>query len=122
MARKLRAAVTYVIASTCIDVKDGACQDVCPVECIYEGGRMMYIQPSECIDCGLCLSVCPVDAIYAEEDLPENERVFGSANAEFFGPAITGWGSPGGVDARHISTRDHPLVATRPRSPAPHDK
>ena len=58
--------MAYVIASTCIDVKDGACQDVCPVECIYEGGRMMYIQPDECIDCGLCLSVCPVDAIYAE--------------------------------------------------------
>ena len=26
--------MVYVIASTCIDVKDGACQDVCPVECI----------------------------------------------------------------------------------------
>ena len=49
--------MTYVIVSTCIDVKDGACQEACPVECIYEGGRMMYIQPAECIDCGLCLSV-----------------------------------------------------------------
>src|ERR1700688_224318 len=87
--------MTYVIASTCIDVKDGACQDVCPVECIYEGGRMMYIQPDECIDCGLCLSVCPVEAIYAEEDLPANERVFTRANSEFFGPALTDWGSPG---------------------------
>ena len=47
MARALRSGtrMTYVIASPCIDVKDGACQDVCPVECIYEGGRMMYIQP-----------------------------------------------------------------------------
>jgi ferredoxin len=105
--------MAYVIASACIDVKDGACQVVCPVECIYEGGRMMYIQPGECIDCGLCLSVCPVDAIYAEEDLPENERVFARANAEFFGPAITHWGSPGGADARHVSQLDHPLVAKR---------
>jgi NAD-dependent dihydropyrimidine dehydrogenase PreA subunit len=114
--------MAYVIATTCIDVKDGACQDVCPVECIYEGGRMMYIQPDECIDCGLCLSVCPVEAIYAEEDLPEKERAFGRANAEFFGPAITGWGSPGGADARHRSASDHPLVAAHPKSSTMREK
>lgn len=107
--------MTYVIASACIDVKDGACQAACPVECIYEGGRMMYIQPQECIDCGLCLSVCPVDAIYAEADLPNKESAFLSINAEFFGPAVTGWGSPGGADARHIAACDHPVVADRPR-------
>jgi ferredoxin len=114
--------MSYVIASTCIDVKDGACQDVCPVECIYEGARMMYIQPDECIDCGLCLSVCPVDAIYADDDLPENERDFGRANAEFFGQAVTGWGSPGGADAGHISLLDHPLVAARSKSSSVHDR
>jgi ferredoxin len=100
--------MAYVIASTCIDVKDGACQEACPVERIYEGGRMMYIQPDECIDCGLCLSVCPVDAICVSEDLPESER-----GIEFFGPAITGWGSPGGADSAHVSALDHPLVAIR---------
>jgi NAD-dependent dihydropyrimidine dehydrogenase PreA subunit len=96
--------MAYVIASTCIDVKDGACQEVCPVECIYEGGRMMYIQPAECIDCGLCLSVCPVDAIYAGGDLPESERAFERANAEFFGSVVTGWGrcATGDVEARRI--------------------
>jgi len=114
--------MAYVIASTCIDVKDGACQVVCPVECIYEGGRMMYIQPDECIDCGLCLSVCPVEAIYAIEDLPAEERAFGPANAEFFGPALTGWASPGGADAAHVSKLDHTLVAARPKSPAMQDK
>jgi Fe-S-cluster-containing hydrogenase component 2 len=103
--------MAYVIASTCIDVKDGACQEACLVECIYEGGRMMYIQAHECIDCGL--SVCPVDAIYVSEDLPESERAFERANAEFFGPAITGWGSPGGADSAHVSALDHPLVAIR---------
>ena len=107
--------MAYVIASTCIDVKDGACQEACPVECIYEGGRMMYIQPAECIDCGLCLSVCPVDAIYAGGDLPENERAFERANAEFFGSVVTGWGSPGGADSAHVSALDHPLVTMRDR-------
>ena len=114
--------MTYVITSTCIDVKDGICQKVCPVECIYEGGRMMYIQPSECIDCGLCLSVCPVEAIYAEEDLPEGERAFAPVNAEFFGPTVTGWGAPGGADAQHVSALDHPLVAARPKAEALQEK
>jgi NAD-dependent dihydropyrimidine dehydrogenase PreA subunit len=56
MARALRCrpfVMADVVASTCIDVKDGACQEACRVESIYAGGRMMYIQPDECIDCGL---------------------------------------------------------------------
>jgi NAD-dependent dihydropyrimidine dehydrogenase PreA subunit len=35
--------VTYVIAQPCVDVKDRACVDECPVDCIYEGSRMLYI-------------------------------------------------------------------------------
>ena len=108
----------YVITSTCIDVKDGVCQKACPVECIYEGGRMMYIQPEECINCGVCLSVCPVQAIYADDELPAAETAFRAANAEFFGPAVTGWGAPGGADARHVSALDHPEVAERVRGTA----
>lgn len=106
--------MTHVIASACIDVKDGTCQKVCPVDCIYEDGRMMYIHPDECIDCGICLSVCPVQAIYADDELPVAERAFAAANAAFFGPGVTGWGSPGGVDAKHVSPLDHPDIAARP--------
>ena len=109
--------MTYVIVAPCIDVKDGACQDVCPVECIYEGGRMMYIQPAECIDCGLCLSVCPVDAIHSEADLPKSIAAYLAVNAEFFGEAVTGWGAPGGANATHVSDLDHPVVVEAPRSP-----
>ena len=29
--------MTYVIVEACIGVKDRACVDVCPVDCIYEG-------------------------------------------------------------------------------------
>jgi ferredoxin len=105
--------MAYVIASPCIDVKDGACQTACPVECIYEGGRMMYIHPDECINCGLCLSVCPVEAIFAEEDLPLAEQAYLSVNAEFFSDAVTGWGSPGGASARYRTDKDHPHVATQ---------
>ena len=104
----------YVITSTCIDVKDGICQKVCPVECIYEGGRMMYIQPEECINCGICVSVCPVQAIYEDVDVPGEEEEFIAANAEFFGTDVTGWGMPGGVSPKYVSALDVSLVRDRP--------
>jgi NAD-dependent dihydropyrimidine dehydrogenase PreA subunit len=106
--------MTYVITAACIDVKDGACMKACPVDCIYIGGRMMYIHPTECIDCGLCLSVCPVDAIYEDHDIPERFRSFVAVNQEFFGPAVTGWGEPGGAMEKGPTTLDHPDVAAHP--------
>jgi len=42
--------MAYVITQPCIDVKDKACVPVCPVDCIYEGERMLYIHPGECVD------------------------------------------------------------------------
>ena len=42
--------MTYVIAEPCIDVKDKSCIAECPVDCIYEGDRMLYIQADECVD------------------------------------------------------------------------
>ena len=62
--------MTYVIAQPCVDLKDRACVDECPVDCIYEGKRMLYIHPDECVDCGACEPVCPVEAIYYEDDTP----------------------------------------------------
>ena len=59
-------AMTYVISQPCVDLKDKACIDECPVDCIYEGERMLYIHPDECVDCGACEPVCPVEAIYYE--------------------------------------------------------
>jgi NAD-dependent dihydropyrimidine dehydrogenase PreA subunit len=43
--------VTYIIAEPCIDIKDRSCVDVCPVDCIHEYGRILIIDPEECIDC-----------------------------------------------------------------------
>jgi hypothetical protein len=37
--------VTYVIAEPCVDVLDRACVEECPVDCIYEGKRALYIAP-----------------------------------------------------------------------------
>ena len=36
--------MTYVIGPPCIDIKDASCVAECPVDCIYVGGRMLYIQ------------------------------------------------------------------------------
>ena len=62
--------MTYVIAQPCVDVLDTACIEECPVDCIYEGERMLYIHPDECVDCGACEPVCPVEAIFYEDDVP----------------------------------------------------
>ena len=82
--------MTYVIALPCVDIKDRACVEECPVDCIYEGGRSLYIHPDECVDCGACEPVCPVEAIYYEDDLPEKWAVHTEDNAEFFTDTLPG--------------------------------
>ena len=62
--------MTYVIAEPCIDVMDKSCVEVCPVDCIHESGRMLVIDPDECIDCGACEPECPVEAIFPEDAVP----------------------------------------------------
>lgn len=104
--------MVYVIAQPCVDVKDKACLEVCPVDCIYEGERTLYIHPDECIDCQACEPVCPVEAIFPEPELPEEWSGYTRANAEFF--QINGMGSPGGAAEVDSSGVDHPLIATVP--------
>jgi len=74
----------YVITEPCINVKDKACVEVCPVDCIYEGPDQLLIHPDECIDCGACEPVCPVKAIFAEDETPEQWRRFIALNKLFF--------------------------------------
>ena len=80
--------MTYYITETCIDVKDKACVEVCPVDCIHpidgEDEPMLYIDPDECIDCGACEPECPVEAIFAEEDMPEDQGRFVDINTKYF--------------------------------------
>ncbi|MBI2372336.1 MAG: ferredoxin family protein [Deltaproteobacteria bacterium] len=84
--------MTYVIAEPCIGVKDTACVEVCPVDCIhptkndpdFEEREMLYIDPNECIDCGACEPVCPPQAIFTEADLPEQWKDYIQKNADYF--------------------------------------
>ncbi len=75
--------MTYIIAEPCIDIKDRSCVDVCPVDCIHEGDRMLVIDPEECIDCGACEPECPVEAIFPEDALPEKWSAFVEINYAF---------------------------------------
>src|SRR6476660_2256899 len=96
-----RTDVTYVIAQPCVDIMDRACVEECPVDCIYAGGRALYIHPDECVDCGACEPVCPVEAIYYEDDLPARWSAHIDDNAAFFVDVLPGRseaiGSPGGA-------------------------
>ena len=111
--------MTYVIGEPCVDVMDRACVDECPVDCIYEGERSLYIHPDECVDCGACEPVCPVDAIYYEDDLPGPLQPYLEDNARFFDDPLPGreepLGSPGGAAKLGALGVDTALVASLPQ-------
>jgi ferredoxin len=105
--------MSYIIGSPCVSTCDTACVAVCPVDCIHGPinvngrgeevagmskeeiqGKQLYIDPSECIDCGACVPECPPNAIYAsEEEAIEKDGTdeYVKANYEFFGQS---WGKP----------------------------
>jgi ferredoxin len=82
----------FIITDPCIDTKDTACVDVCPVDCIhprkdepeFATTEMLFIHPEECIDCGACVPACPVSAIYDGPDsTPSSQKALVEANAVF---------------------------------------
>ncbi|MBM3932823.1 MAG: ferredoxin family protein [SAR202 cluster bacterium] len=78
--------MSYIIAEPCVGVKDAACVDVCPVDCIYttDDDNQYFINPEECIDCAACEPVCPVVAIFAEPDTPKEWDKYIDLNYKYF--------------------------------------
>ena len=82
--------MTRIITEPCI--KETACVDVCPVDCIHPKKDVaefteiahLYINPQECIDCGACEAVCPVAAIFPEDEVPDKWRGFIQANYDYW--------------------------------------
>jgi len=107
--------VAFIIGPSCIDVLDRTCMDECPVDCIYEGLRKLYINPTECIDCGACEAVCPVDAITADRRAGGELAAFVEDNDAFFHSVLPGRdqpiGDPGGARVVGPFGLDTPLVA-----------
>lgn len=65
--------MTHIITSLCL--RDSACVEVCPVECIVPGKPenewpWYFIDPDTCIDCGACVPECPFEAIFTEAEVP----------------------------------------------------
>ena len=65
--------MTHIVTRLCL--RDTACVDVCPVECMVLGKPQeewpwLYIDPDTCIDCGACVPECPYEAIFPEEEVP----------------------------------------------------
>jgi ferredoxin len=85
--------MAYVITQPCIGTKDTACVDVCPTDCIhptkneadFATAEMLYIDPDNCVDCGLCVDECPVKAIFAKDDVPAEWQSFIARNAAHYG-------------------------------------
>ena len=83
--------MVYIITEPCIGVKDGACLDACPVDCIhpmrnqqgFAEAKMLYIDPIECIDCAACEPVCPVNAIFEQSEVPEKWKSYIKINADY---------------------------------------
>jgi NAD-dependent dihydropyrimidine dehydrogenase PreA subunit len=105
----------FVVGEPCVDIMDRSCVEECPVDCIYEGGRKLYIHPFECIDCGACEPACPVEAISPADECGEHLADFVKSESEFFEDSLAGrsdpLGSPGGaaatgrigVDTKHVA-------------------
>ncbi|WP_369236285.1 ferredoxin [Streptomyces sp. R21] len=102
--------MTYVIAQPCVDLKDKACIDECPVDCIYEGPRKLYINPDECVDCGACEPVCPVEAIFYEDAVPSEWSGYTTADREVFALCDVS----GGASAAGVFSVDHLVVEGEP--------
>ena len=82
----------YVITEPCAGCKDRSCVAVCPMDCITEGKfnrdgttyDQLFIDPSQCIDCGQCEPECPVDAIFLDDEVPSQWQHYTAINEEFY--------------------------------------
>lgn len=108
--------MAFFIAGDCLDILDKSCTEECPVDCIYEGKRKLYINPNECIDCGACEPVCPVTAIHSDLHTTDDTRIWQDDNATFFDTTLTGrtvpLGDPGGASASGPVGADTQLAAS----------
>ena len=82
--------MAHAIVDSC--TRDNLCVDACPSEAIHpmkddpawETVTQLYINPTECMDCGGCIPACPTNSIFAVEDLPADKVAFAEKNAEYF--------------------------------------
>lgn len=93
--------MTHVVTDNCNGCRYTDCVMVCPVDCFYDAGNMLVINPEYCIDCSACVAECPVEAIYPEDELPpqfesaiEKNESESMRLADEGAEPITDWGEP----------------------------
>ena len=74
--------MTHVVTEPCFQCKYTYCVEACPCDCFREGESMVFIDPTECIDCDACVHECPTNAIYFEDHVPDKWRQYVQLNAE----------------------------------------
>ncbi len=98
--------MAYVITGKCVCCFN--CVDNCPSECIHPPkefedldafrafvdeseddeekmkGMQLYIEPDECVDCGVCADDCDDEAIFPDDELPEEWESYKEKNATRF--------------------------------------
>jgi ferredoxin len=82
--------MAYIIVDSC--TKDEHCIEACPVNCIhptkeeagFETVPQLYVNPTECVDCGACVPVCPTNSIGVLDYFPEAQQAFVEKNASYF--------------------------------------
>jgi NAD-dependent dihydropyrimidine dehydrogenase PreA subunit len=123
--------MTFIITDPCIDTKDTACVDVCPVDCIhprkdepeFERTAILYIHPEECIDCGACVPACPVAAIYdSPEATPESQKTFVEANAIFRSGDEAAVAKAEALVSAHVATHPDLMAVPAAERAAAHSK
>src|SRR5919106_2200660 len=102
----------FIITDPCVDTKDTACVDVCPVDCIhprkdeseFAQATQLYIHPEECIDCGACVPACPVAAIYdSPESTPDSQKALIEANSVYRAGDAAAVSSAEAIVAAHVA-------------------
>ncbi len=121
----------FIITDPCIDTKDSACVDVCPVDCIhprkdepeFASTKMLYIHPEECIDCGACVPACPVAAIYdSVESTPASQQGLVEANATFRAGDADALARAEAIVAAHVAAHADLMAVPAPERAAAHAK
>jgi ferredoxin len=73
--------MTNVVTEPFLGCKYTDCFVVCPADCFYEGQKMLFIHPDDCIDCEACVPECPAGAIFHEDSIPEEWLPYRDLNA-----------------------------------------
>jgi ferredoxin len=119
----------FIITDPCIDTKDAACVDVCPVDCIhprkdetqFAQTQMLFIHPDECIDCGACVPACPVAAIYDSiEATPSSQRDLVEANAVYRNDDADAAAKADAIVKAHVTAQRELMSVPAPERQAAH--